>query len=126
MKKIISIVAVILLVAMLGVILIACTPKTIEDAKAKFEKKGYDVSTRTGKKVPSYYAEEGVIGTIYAESEDEEEYFEAFLFETKDDAKEAYKDYEDDLKDEAEDDDDFVYGQTGFYFGTKAADNIFK
>ena len=54
-KKIISIVALILLVAMLGVILIASTPKTIEDAKAKFEKKGYDVSTRTGKKVPSYY-----------------------------------------------------------------------
>ena len=41
-KRIISVVALVLVVAMLSVVLVACAPKTVDDAKTKLAKK-YDV-----------------------------------------------------------------------------------
>lgn len=84
-KKIIAIVALVLIVAMLAVVLTACGPSSIEKAKAKMEKKGYTVLAG---KVDG----EKIVGSITCSKGLFKEALAATLYKSSKDAKQAKED----------------------------------
>lgn len=134
MKKIITVIAVLALMAILGTVLFACVPKTLEKAEAKMKKAGYEVEIT---KVSDYekdeemeeYAEAmkkaGIVGYLDAHK-GETEWLDAVLYESASKAKDAFDDAKKEY--EAFKDEDIVVKRSGkwIYAGTKAAVKAFK
>ena len=126
MKKIITIIAVIALLAVLGTVLFACVPSDPSKAKEKLKKAGYDVEIDTvDEYIAAYLGKpDGAKKYLFAEDEDDDdEYIYALYFESSSKAKAYYKDHKDDKQYS-----DLKTGQSGkwVYAGTEAAVKAFK
>ena len=93
MKRIITIIAVLALVAVLGAVLVACTPSNLKKATKKLEKAEYTVTTMD---VPEAYKKAGV--DAFFEARKEGNYIEAIHFDTLKQARAYKKDHEKELE----------------------------
>lgn len=104
MKKVITIIAVIALVAVLGVVLFACAPSSIEKATTKMNKAGYTVSSYSTKdaadsdggitavKANSLVDWDGIYAVHFTSAKAAKAYYEKLVGESKEDKEEAKKD----------------------------------
>lgn len=92
MKKIVTVIAIIALVALLGTMLFACTPSGVKKATKKLEKADYTVTTA---EIPEEYKKVGVDGYIEARKGDD--YLEAIHFDTLKNARAFRKDHDEDF-----------------------------
>ena len=91
MKKFIKSIALVLAVMLVGIVFVACTPSSLEDAREVMEEKGYDVELQ--------YADsndDGIVGAIIATKGSildvsNMQVLTATLFESKDDAEDMYE-----------------------------------
>ena len=95
-KTVLTLIAVLALIAMVGVVLVACTPKDLDSAKKKMEKAGYTCASA------SYDSYQGCDGSFTASrgglfSGDK---LIAMHFESKEAAKKAYNNIQGDSKED--------------------------
>ena len=127
MKKIITIIAVIALMAVLGTVLFACVPSNADKAKAKMEKAGYkvevtDIDADMAKLMGADGAKQALEAYKEAEKEEDMEYISAILFDSSKNAKAYYNDNKDKVEK------GLTAAQKGkwVYVGTEAAVKAFK
>lgn len=101
MKKIITIIAVIALVAVLGVVLFACAPSSVEKATSKMTKAGYTVSSYSTKdaedsdggitavKANSLLDWDGIYAMHFTSTKAAKKFYEDLIGSDKEDQKEA-------------------------------------
>ena len=131
MKKLVKVLAVVLVMLTLS-LAVACAPNANpEKAKESLEKNGYAVSLATD--AFGLAITEGILGldrgdlvAVLTAGNEEGEAITIVYFEEADDARDCYKEYKDDLKELLETDDEekeIVAKQSGkmIYIGTKAA-----
>ena len=131
MKKLVKVLAVVLVMLTLS-LAVACAPNANpEKAKESLEKNGYAVSLTTdaiGLAITERILglDRGDLVAVLTAGNEEGEAITIVYFEEADDARDCYKEYKDDLKELLETDDEekeIVAKQSGkmIYIGTKAA-----
>lgn len=132
MKKAIKVIALVAVLAIIGVVLFACAPGDLDKAKSKMDKAGYEAETYklTDKEIDAMKAADkydGQVGYIdaYKESGDDGEYLYAMLFTSASKAKSYYNDHKKDINEE--DVEDYTVKVSGKWIvaGTKAAVKAF-
>lgn len=120
MKKALTIITVIAIVAVLGVVLFACVPNSIDAATKKMEKAGYNVTSYSDK------GAEGCDGGILATSGLTGIY--ALHFSSAKEAKAYYEDRIGTDKEDKKDAEESNYKQKGkwVYWGSTAAEKAFE
>ena len=121
MKKALTIIAVIAVIVVLGAVLFACVPGSIDAATKKMEKAGYNVSSYTDKGAEGcdggILVTSGIVPAMYA-----------LHFSSNKEAKSYYEDVVGTDKEDKKDAENNNYKQKGkwVYWGTNAAESAFE
>ena len=122
MKKALSIIAVLALVAVLGVALVACVPSDPDKAEANLEEAGYVVVRADSDDLIAGAVLKQIDAVTSITATDGDEGVTILYFEDTDAAKAYYEELKADFEKAEEDKEDYKIGKSGkvVYFGTEA------